>query len=82
MRVCHVASCPDPFLKGVWAQDYMSWCFLPCRQITQALSVDERGERMEALELYNKALTALQSGLAKLSGDDLRLKEIQGKMEK
>ena len=37
---------------------------------------------MEALELYNKALTTLQSGLAKLSGNDVRLKEIQGKMEK
>jgi len=55
------------------------------RQITQALSVDERGERMEALELYNKALTTLRSGLATLcreKGEDAGMRETRAKMER
>jgi len=55
------------------------------RQITQALSIDERGERMEALELYNKALTTLRSGLATLCrerGEDAGMRETRAKMER
>ena len=58
------------------------------RYITQALSVDERGDCMQALELYNKSLTTIRSGLAVLQSsvgaevdDDSALRALRGKME-
>ena len=44
--------------------------------------MDERGERMEALELYNKALTTLRSGLATLGGEDAGLRATRVKLER
>ncbi len=37
-----------------------------CRFIGDALGEDEGGRRMEALELYNRSLTLLRSGVASL----------------
>ena len=82
----------DEFLSSgaIPHDEYISATFLPLilpmsRQITQALSIDERGERMEALELYNKALTTLRSGLATLCrerGEDAGMRETRAKMER
>ena len=55
------------------------------RFVSRALKQDEKGERMSALELYNKALSTLQSGLAILQASSQLtsgLKELKAKMEK
>jgi hypothetical protein len=65
-----------------------TWDIL-CRFIGQALSADEKGDRMNALELYNKSLSAIRSGLAILqssvgaeAGQDSAIHDIRGKMER
>lgn len=59
------------------------------RFIAEALSEDEKGDRMAALELYNKSLSTIRSGLAVLQSsvgaevsENSSLHEIRGKMER
>ena len=66
-----------------------SACVSYFRFIGQALTADEKGERMAALELYNKSLSTIRSGLAILQSSvgmeaagDSTLHEIRGKMER
>lgn len=62
--------------------------YLLLRYITQALDIDESGDRMVALELYQKSLTLLRSGLASLQssvGESLSsvdIHRLRGQMEK
>ena len=59
------------------------------RNLAQALSSDESGETMDALDLYNQALSTIRSGLAVLRSSvgeepaaDSALHDIKAKMEK
>ena len=59
------------------------------RFIGEALTADEKGDRMNALELYNKSLSIIRSGLAALQSSvgsadpqDPQLHELRGKLER
>ena len=52
------------------------------RYVTRALSEDECGDKMGALEWYNKALSTLTSGLATLQTNDGTLRDVRTRMEK
>ena len=61
----------------------------PLRMVGGALTSDEAGRGMEALELYSKALSAIRSGLAILHSSvgvlppsDSTLHDLRAKMEK
>lgn len=82
MVVPHLLSC-------VGASIYSILYVRLSRFIGEALSQDEGSDRMKALELYNKSLSTIRSGLAILqssvgaeSGDSPALHEIRGKMER
>ena len=53
--------------------------------VQRALKSDEKGERMTALELYNQALTTLQSGLKFIKTTQMMnsaLTDLKQKMDK
>jgi spartin len=55
------------------------------RFVGKALKSDEKGDRMGALELYNKALNAIQSGLGAIKTSDhvtSSMKELKRKLDK
>ena len=45
---------------------YYVWCMFLCSCVSEALARDEAGERMEALELYNKILSTVSLGLGQV----------------
>lgn len=55
------------------------------RIVNRALKEDEKGERMSALELYNKALNTVQTGLSVIQSNpqvNSAMHELKAKMEK
>ena len=51
--------------------------------VSEALSKDERGERMEALELYNQVLSTLSLGLGQVrNGTGPGMTELRNKLVK
>jgi spartin len=65
--------------------DYRLSISLFDRFVGKALKSDEKGDRMGALELYNKALNAIQSGLGAIKTSDhvtSSMKELKRKLDK
>ena len=50
--------------------------------MAEALGKDEAGDRMAALELYNKVLSSLSLGLGQVKRGDTGMADLMRKMEK
>ena len=50
--------------------------------MAEALGKDEAGDRMAALELYNKVLSSLSLGLGQMKRGDTGMADLMRKMEK
>ena len=54
-----------------------------CSDVVKALGKDEVGDRMTALELYNKVLSSISLGLGQArNGTGVGLEELKRKLEK